>query len=85
MARGSCDSDICAGDLNGIKAGVRGSSECLSGLVFLLLERILEPTVVPSNVTVVPLIRLVSRIVELAGAEMLSRIILVHEATADVI
>jgi hypothetical protein len=29
--------------------------------------------------------RPVSRIVELAGAEMLSRIIFVHEATADVI
>jgi hypothetical protein len=49
------------------------------------MEHKVELTVVPSNVTVVPLIRLVSRIVELAGAEMLSRIILVHEATADVI
>jgi hypothetical protein len=34
----------------------------------------------PSNVTVVPLIRLVSRIVELAGAEMLSRIMLVQDS-----
>jgi hypothetical protein len=39
----------------------------------------------PANVTVDPVLSLVKRIVELAGAEILSRRMLVHDATAEVI
>jgi hypothetical protein len=39
----------------------------------------------PENVTLDPDLRPVRSIVELAGAEMLSKTILVQEATADVI
>jgi hypothetical protein len=42
-------------------------------------------TVVPAKVTVDPALKPVRSIVELAGAEILSRTISVQEATADVI
>lgn len=42
-------------------------------------------TVVPANVTVVPCLSLVKRMVELAGAEMFSRTMFVQDATTEVI
>jgi hypothetical protein len=49
------------------------------------LFEVLPNVVLPANVTVEPCLSFVRRIVELAGAEMLSRTMLVQDATADVI
>ena len=42
-------------------------------------------TVVPAKVTVEPVLSFERSIVELAGAEMLSRTMFVHDATTEVI
>jgi hypothetical protein len=42
-------------------------------------------TVLPAKVTLAPVFKPVKRIVELAGAEMLDKTMLVHDATAEVI
>ncbi len=46
---------------------------------------VLPKVVFPAKVTVVPCLSFVRRIVDEAGAEMLSRTMLVQDATADVI
>jgi hypothetical protein len=56
--------------------------------LYQFLHKILDPvllTVVPEKVTVEPVWRAMRSMVELAGAEMLSRTMLVHDLTTEVI
>jgi len=50
-----------------------------------LLSEVVPKVVFPAKVTVEPVFSFVKRMVELAGAEMPERTMLVHEATAEVI
>jgi len=56
--------------------------------LYQFLHKILDPvllTVVPEKVTVEPVWRVLRSMVELAGAEMLSKTMFVHDLTTEVI
>lgn len=85
MAWSSSDRNVGPFNINRVKVIIGGSSEGLPCQHQSSFRHEPGLTVLPANVTVDPVLSLVKRIVELAGADIFSKTMFVHAAMTDVI